>query len=115
LSDPLLARSLACSMLYIGGAPAAFAFTLEAGPIFHCIANGYSERFAKRSPGRVLLYRVFASAADRGFRTICWGAGDAGYKSQMGAEPGPEILDHLFLRSRPLAALLKPIWSRRSA
>jgi hypothetical protein len=44
--------------------------------------------------------------------TIGWGAGDPGYKSEMGARPGPDILDLLFVRG-PLAALARPLWRSR--
>ncbi len=114
LRDPALAKSLACTILLIGGEPAAFVFTLAAGSTLHCIANGYAERFAEHSSGRVLLYREFARAFDQGFDRIGWGAGDAGYKTEMGGEPGPEILDHLLVRGRILPRLLRPLWSRTS-
>ena len=87
--------------------------TLDAGPVRHIVANGYSERFAEGSPGQLLLFRCFTESAAAGVETICWGAGDAGYKCQMGAEPGPEIVDLLIVRGRPLAALLGPVWRRR--
>ena len=102
----------ASSRLLIGGEPAAFAFGIEAGGIRHDIANGYSKRFAAYGPGKLLLYRDFERAADRGITRVDWGSGDAGYKSEMGATEGPEIVDLLFVRSRPLAAGLRRWWSR---
>jgi hypothetical protein len=110
-ADPMLREMMSATILTIGGVPAAFAFRLTDGPVSHCIANGYDPRHARHSPGRVLLYRDFARAADNGVRTICWGAGDPGYKSAMGAEPGPAILDILFVRNRLLAAALRR-WCR---
>ena len=85
----------------------------RSGATRHYIANSYSERFAGRSPGRILLYRDFQQAAEAGIETIGWGAGDPGYKTEMGAEPGPDILDLLFVRGGVLAALARPFWERR--
>jgi CelD/BcsL family acetyltransferase involved in cellulose biosynthesis len=115
VQDPLLAESLACTLLHVGGTPAAFVFTLRTGTTLHCIANSFSEQFAEQSPGRLLLYREFALAADKGFELVDWGGGDAGYKTEMGGLPGAEILDHLLVRGRLLAALLRPVWNRGSA
>ena len=110
VADGVLARLLGATILTIGGVPAAFDFTLRAGDTLHFIANSYSERFADRSPGRILLYRDFQRAAADGIARIGWGAGDPGYKSEMGAAPGPEILDLLFVRGRALALLAGTIW-----
>lgn len=110
--DPAIARMMFCSLLMVGGAPAAFAFGIEAGGVRHCIANNFSERFARHSPGKVLLYKDFERASERGIGRIGWGAGDAGYKSEMDAAPGPEIVDLLFVRPRALAPALRRFWCR---
>jgi CelD/BcsL family acetyltransferase involved in cellulose biosynthesis len=104
---------LSCSILRIGGEPAAFTFSVTSGTTRYFIANSYSAGFAAGSPGRILLYRDFAEAAAAGIETIGWGAGDPGYKTEMGAEPGPEVLDCLFVRGRLLGRLMKPFWERR--
>ena len=111
VDDPVLANMLFCSLLTIGGIPAAFTFGLEVGRVRYTIANNYDERFARHGPGKLLLYKDFERAAERGVERISWGSGDAGYKSEMGAQPGPEILDLLFVRSRLLGSLLRPIWT----
>lgn len=114
-ADPELAAMLFASILTIGGAPAAFTFGIEAGATRWYVANGYADRFRKHSPGRMLLYRDFQRAAAAGVTRIGWGAGDPGYKAEMGARPGPEILDLLIVR-RALAPLLRPFWRKgRSA
>ena len=51
--------------------------------------------------------------ATPGAATIGWGAGDPGYKTEMGAEAGHEILDYLIVRGGVLAALARPFWERR--
>lgn len=113
LADPELAALLSCSLLHVGGAPAAYTFSVGRGPLRHYIANGYSARFGDRSPGRILLYRDFQAAAEAGIETIGWGAGDPGYKSEMGGGPGPEILDVLVVRGTLRAAAARFIWERR--
>jgi len=113
LADPELAKLLSCSILRIGGEPAAFTFSVTSGRTRYFIANSYSARFAAGSPGRILLYRDFAAAAAAGIETIGWGAGDPGYKTEMGAEPGPEVLDCLFVRGRLSGRLARAIWERR--
>ncbi len=113
IEDPALAACLSCSLLHVGGVPAAFTFSVASGATRYYIANSYSERFAGRSPGRILLYRDFQEAAAAGIETIGWGAGDPGYKTEMGARPGPEILDFLIVRGGVRAALLRPFWERR--
>jgi CelD/BcsL family acetyltransferase involved in cellulose biosynthesis len=113
LQDPVLAAMLSCSILRVGGMPAAFTFSVTSGRTRYYIANGYSARFAERSPGRILLYRDFIDAAGAGIETINWGAGDPGYKAEMGAEPGPELLDALFVRGALMGALARPFWERR--
>jgi CelD/BcsL family acetyltransferase involved in cellulose biosynthesis len=113
IADPALAARLSAWLLHVGGAPAAFVFCLDAGRVRHVIANGYSERFAEGSPGQLLLYRAFQESSVSGVEKIGWGAGDAGYKSEMGAEEGSDLLDLLFVRGPLLAAVAAPLWRRR--
>ena len=112
VADPALARRLTCWLMRIGGVPAAFVFALDAGPVRHVIANGYSERFAEGSPGLVLLYRAFADSLAQGVELIDWGAGDAGHKGRIGAVPGPELVDLLLVRPPLLGKLAALVWSR---
>jgi CelD/BcsL family acetyltransferase involved in cellulose biosynthesis len=111
-ADPDIAARLHASILRVGGVAAAFTFGLRSGDTLHFIANSYSDRFREGSPGRILLYRDLRQAAADGLRTIGWGAGDPGYKTEMGARPGPAILDLLFVRGRFVAALARPLWRR---
>lgn len=109
--DPAIAPHIFCSIMRVGGVPAAFTFGLELGAIRYQIANNFNEAFKDASPGRILLTMNFADAADRDVQTINWGAGDAGYKVRYGAEPGPQIVDLLFLDQRWLAPIISPILS----
>lgn len=110
VADPALAAMFATSLLYIGGEPAAFTFGIEAGQVRYCIATSYDERFARHSPGKVLAYRSWLEAAERGITLIDHGAGDGGHKSTMGSEAGPEMRDYLFVRGSPAASLLRRFW-----
>jgi CelD/BcsL family acetyltransferase involved in cellulose biosynthesis len=111
-ADPVLAQMMQAAVMRIGGRPAAFMFSIRSGPILYVIANSYDERFARHSPGRVLAYRELERAMAAGVDEVDWGAGDPGYKSTMGARPGPAIVDLLMVRPRPIAALLRPLWER---
>jgi CelD/BcsL family acetyltransferase involved in cellulose biosynthesis len=110
--DPVIAPMIFGTILNVGGTPAAFTFGLDVGTTRYQIANNYDERFAALSAGRTLLVSEFDRAAREGVSRISWGSGDAGYKSEMGARPGPEILDLLFVRPKPLALALKRVWTR---
>jgi CelD/BcsL family acetyltransferase involved in cellulose biosynthesis len=109
-ADPLLAGMMHVGLLEVGGAPAAFSFGIEAGRTRYCIATSFDRRFAKHSPGKLVSYRTYMDAAERGISFLDDGAGDSGHKSVMGETEGPEIMDYLFVRSRPLAALLRRFW-----
>lgn len=109
--DPEIAKRLICSLLLVAGEPAAFTFMLRSGDRLHIIANSYDARFAVGSPGRVLLYRDLREAAQSGVRIVEWGQGDPGYKTEMGAEPGPELVDWLIFRDPSLAAFAGSFWT----
>jgi CelD/BcsL family acetyltransferase involved in cellulose biosynthesis len=111
-ADPVLAGMMRAAVLRVGGRPAAFLFSILSGRTLYAIANSYDAAFARHSPGRVLAYRELALLMDD-IDEVDWGAGDPGYKTTMGAVPGPAILDLLLVRPRPLAALLRPLWERR--
>ena len=111
-ADPVLAHMLTGSLMWIGERPAAFTFGLQTGTLRYCIANNFDQSFTRHGPGRVLLYDDFARAAEQGVTRISWGLGDAGYKSEMGAQPGAHMVDLLFVRGALLAAVLKRWWQR---
>lgn len=114
VADPMLSQHLFACLMTVGDRPIAFSFGLEIGTCRYYIANNYDDGFSKFGPGKLLLYKDFASAATRGVDTVSWGAGDAGYKTEMGARPGPEIRDVLFVRSRLLATPLRPLFLRKA-
>ncbi|MEG3087068.1 GNAT family N-acetyltransferase [Sphingomonas sp. PB4P5] len=113
--DPVLAEMLWAAVLRVDGVPAAFSFDLNAGALKYAIANSYDPAFAKHSPGKLLYYRNLAHALDDGMTTVDWGAGDSGYKSVIGAAPGPMIRDWLLIRPGLPAILgraLRGMWAR---
>ena len=65
-----------------------------------------------RGVGKIVTWRHLEESMTRGIELVDWGCGDSGYKRTMGAEPGAEVVDCLFVRGAALAALLRPLWKR---
>lgn len=114
LADPVLAESLSATILTVGGVPAAFSFDLQSGDLQYAIASSYDQRFAAWRPGKIVTYRQLEWAKSRGVATVDLGAGDSGYKQEMGAVAGSEILDLLIVGSRSAARLLRFKWGAES-
>ena len=51
-----------------------------------------------------------AAALAAGVEWVDLGSGDSGYKREMGAVPGPALIDLLIVRQREAALLLKQKW-----
>ncbi|UZK66973.1 GNAT family N-acetyltransferase [Sphingomonas sp. M1-B02] len=113
--DPVLAQALSATILFVGDTPAAFSFDLQDGAVQYSIASSYDDRFAAGRPGRIVTWRQLEWARGRGITTVDLGAGDSGYKQDMGAVQGSEILDLLIVRSRSAAKLLRLKWGEESA
>lgn len=114
LADPVLAQSLSATILSVGGAPVAFSFDLKSGPMQYSIASSYDARFAAFRPDKIVTAHQLETARAAGVMRVDFGAGDSGYKREMGAAAGPEILDLLIVRNRPAASLLKLRWGAES-
>ncbi|MCR5871343.1 GNAT family N-acetyltransferase [Sphingomonas sp. J344] len=114
VNDPVLAHALSATILRVGGAPVAFSFDLQCDTVQYGIASSYDERFAAFRPGKIVTAYQIDQARAAGVTTIDLGAGDSGYKREMGAEIGPEILDLLIVRSRSAASLLRLRWGNES-
>jgi hypothetical protein len=109
--DPSFSDYMSACLLLVGDRPAAFSFDLDVGTTRFGIASGYDPAFHQQSPGRLLHYRNTEEAIRRGIRLINWGCGDSGYKRQLGATPGPRLLDCLFVRNLPgFEALARRLW-----
>lgn len=114
VADPVLAQALSATILSVGDEPAAFSFDLKSGTMQYGIASSYDARFAAFRPGKIVTARQLERARAAGVETIDLGAGDSGYKREMGAVAGPEILDLLIVRHRPAASLLGLRWGAES-
>jgi CelD/BcsL family acetyltransferase involved in cellulose biosynthesis len=110
--DPALAEMFWGALMKVGGKPVSFAFDIDAGPMRYAIANSYDQAFAKHSPGRVLDYRKLLRGLERGIETVDWGAGDSGYKREIGAVKAAAIRDWLLLRPVVPALVGKVIGGR---
>lgn len=110
IADRHLAERLCATILTINGRPVAFSFDLICGPMLYAIASSYDQAFARISPGALVTVHALNHAVTLGVETVDWGCGDTGYKTEWGAEPGPAIVDLLFVRGPMLAAALRPAW-----
>lgn len=110
LADPALAERISATFLMLDDRPVAFSFDLEDGPVQYSIAGSYAEDLGRCNIGKLVNYRVLEDACNRGLRTLDMGAGDTGYKKEMGATEGYEMIDLLFVRSRTAALMLAAAW-----
>ncbi|MGC6399369.1 GNAT family N-acetyltransferase [Sphingomonas sp. FW199] len=110
LADRHLAERLHATILYVDHQPVAFSFDLIAGTMLYAIASGYDPAFARFGPGMIVTRHSLDHAIASGVRTIDWGCGDTGYKTEMGATPDQAIEDWLIVRGNVLAAALRPVW-----
>jgi CelD/BcsL family acetyltransferase involved in cellulose biosynthesis len=93
-------------VLFVGGEPCAFVLGVQIGGAFHYAKPGFDERFAKLSPGTVLLYEILADFfAERAPTTVCFCTGDAGYK-RFFANAETDTADLLLIRRRGSNGLL---------
>ena len=67
--------------LYFGDELAAVEFGLRAGDVYHSWFPAYDERFAKVSPGLLLLHEIFKTAPELGLNRVDLGKGGAHYKT----------------------------------
>ena len=110
LADPVLAEMLCATILTIDGKAAAFSFDLDDGPVRYGIAGTYRSDFAKAEVGKLANYRALADAIVAGQDVVDLGAGDSGYKRELGAVPGYALDDYLFVRSTAAARVMARIW-----
>ncbi|MEM7689390.1 MAG: GNAT family N-acetyltransferase [Pseudomonadota bacterium] len=110
--DAALASMMTGSLFWIGDDPVAFTFGLDCGDTRLLIANNFDMNFKKDSPGKILIYDDFLKAAERGIAMMDLGLGDAGYKSDMGAEQIGAFVDLMFVKSPLMARALRPLWER---
>lgn len=109
-SDRVLADMLCATILRVDGRAVAFSFDLDDGPVRYGIAGTYRTDFGRHEVGKLANYRSVADAICAGQRVVDLGVGDSGYKREMGAVPGYDLADLLFVRSRTAARLLERVW-----
>jgi CelD/BcsL family acetyltransferase involved in cellulose biosynthesis len=112
LSDPVIADSLCAIILFLDDRPVAFSFDLDDGPVRYAIAGSHVADLKHCQIGKTLNYRSLDDALAAGQHTLDLGAGDSGYKRAMGAVPGYDMADLLFVRSRLAAPLLERAWGK---
>lgn len=110
LADPVLATALSATILMLDDRPVAFSFDLRDGPVQYGIAGSYAEDFKRLNIGKLANYRAMEDAIAAGQSVMDMGAGDSGYKREMGAVPGYDMTDLLFVRSPTAARVLARVW-----
>jgi CelD/BcsL family acetyltransferase involved in cellulose biosynthesis len=113
LADPVLAEMLCATILLINGRAVAFTFDMDDGPVQYGIAGSYISELRDYHVGKLTNYRAISDAIADGQAVMDMGAGDSGYKTEMGAVPAYDLVDHLFVRSRLVAGMLGPWWARQ--
>ena len=114
VADPVLAQALSATILWLDDKPVAFSFDLTCGDRQYAIASSFDARFGDHRVGKIVTYHQLAGARDAGIAYVDFGTGDSGYKREIGARPGSEIHDYLFVRNRSAAALLRLKWEGRA-
>jgi CelD/BcsL family acetyltransferase involved in cellulose biosynthesis len=112
LTDPVLAENLSATILMLDDRPIAFSFDLDDGPVQYGIAGSYAEDLKRFYIGKLANHRAIEDAIAAGQSVTDMGAGDNGYKRDMGAERGYDMTDLLFVRSRTAARLLARVWGK---
>jgi len=110
LADPVIAENLAATILMLDDRAIAFSFDLDDGAWQYGIAGSYVEDLAECNIGKLVNYKALEDAIADGQSMMDMGAGDSGYKRAMGAVPGYDFADLLFVRSRTAARVLARLW-----
>ncbi len=109
LSDPVIAEALCATILWLDDRPVAFSFDADDGTWRYGIAGSYAQDLRAFNVGKMANLRAITDAVAAGQSVVDLGAGDSGYKRDMGAVAGYELVDLLFVR-RPLPARLIARW-----
>jgi CelD/BcsL family acetyltransferase involved in cellulose biosynthesis len=110
LTDPVLADMLCATILMLDDRPIAFSFDLDDGPVQYGIAGSYVQDLRALCIGKMANYRAMEDAIADGQSVMDMGAGDTGYKREMGAVEGYAMADLLFVRHRAAARMLALRW-----
>lgn len=115
LQDPEIATALSAAILYLDDRPVAFSFDLRSGDTQYAIAGSYAADMAEFRVGKIVTYRQLEVALRDGVRRVDLGTGDSGYKREMGATEGSDVVDLLFVRYRKAARLAAKAWGQEPA
>ncbi|MCX9148852.1 GNAT family N-acetyltransferase, partial [Erythrobacter sp. WG] len=110
LADPVLADMLCTTILRLDGRAVAFTFDCDDGPVQYGIAGSYVADLARYEIGKLANYRTLADCIADRQDVLDMGAGDSGYKREMGAVAGYRLVDLLFVRHPAAARLLERAW-----
>jgi len=110
VGDPMLADMLCATILRVDGRAVAFSFDLDDGPVRYGIAGTYRTDFGRYEVGKLANHRSLFDAVMGGQQVLDLGAGDSGYKREMGAVAGYDLADLLFVRNRITPRLLEQMW-----
>ena len=110
LKDPVLADMLSATILMLDDRPIAFSFDLDDGPVQYGIAGSYVQDLKALCIGKMTNTRAMEDAIADGQSVMDMGAGDTGYKREMGAVEGYAMADLLFVRHRAAARVLALRW-----
>ena len=113
LRDPVLAQHLSATILMLDDRPVSFCFDLDDGPVRYGIAGSYAEDMKRFNVGKLVNYRSLDDAVAAGQSVLDLGAGDSGYKAQMGAIQGYDLVDLLFVRHRAAALVMARMWGEK--
>ena len=112
LADPEIAARTAATILLLDDRPIAFSFDLFSGTTQYAIASSFAEDFGDYRVGRLVTCQQLQKAREAGIQTVDLGAGDSGYKRQMGAVEGYEFVDLLIVANRMTANMLAMKWGK---
>ena len=110
LQDPHIADICQATILSLDDRPIAFSFDMLCETVQYAIACSFVEDMGQFRLGNIVTHRQLQYAREQGIATVDLGAGDLGYKRQMGAAEGEDHVDLLFVRGRIRAGLLALKW-----
>lgn len=102
VSDPWMRRAMHVWLIYLDDNPVSFALTIDSKDVRYVIANSYDEKVAEFSTGSKLYFEMILDAISGGLKTINFGIGDAGYKSQWKAVGNSKLIDIVAFPNTPL-------------
>lgn len=113
LRDSRIAEICQATILSLNDRPIAFSFDMLCETVQYAIACSFLEDMGQFRLGNIVTCNQLQYARERGIATVDLGAGDLGYKRQMGATEGEDHVDLLFVRGRIKAELLALRWGPR--